>query len=133
MEPTIHWNIALCHVVPTGTPFIMSNVTGMSSICPLKEVTLFILQLTRRSDPHPAAFINLPLSYDLSQNSLYVYMPAKMEQSFTSYRPTLLGIDGHLKQYCQQFKSSGNAGCVIHHAIRQLLSVPNFSISSKFF
>lgn len=123
MDPNIQWNIAVCQMIPAGTPFMQP---GMSSICPLTKVTLFVIQLTRRANFNSAApSVYLPLSYDLSQNTLQVFIPPRQEQTATNSRPYLIGIDGHLKQFCEQFRSTGSPGCVIFFAIRQLLSIPN--------
>lgn len=123
MDSSILWNVALCNLIPAGVPFMSP---GMSSICPLKTVTLFVLQLTRRANYNPAApSIYLALSYDISQNSLYVYIPPRQEATAANSLPYLVGIDNHLKQFCEQFRSTGNPGCVIYHAIRQLLTIPN--------
>lgn len=120
MDPSIQWNIAFCNLIPSGAPFMTA---GMSSICPLKQVTIFVLQLTRRANYSPAApSIYLPLSYELNKNSLYVYLPPRMSPHSLPY---LVGIDGHLKQFCDQFRSTNNQGCVIYPAIRQLLTIPN--------
>lgn len=123
MDPSIQWNIALCNLIPFAAPFMQP---GMSSVCPLKTVTLFVLQLTKRANYNPAApSIYLPLSYDLSQNSLHVYIPPRMEVTASNELPYLVGIDVHLKQFCERFRASGNPACVICPAIRQLLTIPN--------
>lgn len=123
MDSNILWNVALCNLIPAGVPFMSP---GMSSICPLKTVTVFVLQLTRRANYNPAApSIYLALSYDITQNSLCVYIPLRQEVTAANSLPYLVGIDGHLKQFCEQFRSTGNPGCVIYHAIRQLLTIPN--------
>lgn len=123
MDPSIHWNIALCNLIPAGAPFIMP---GIASICPLVKVTLFVLQLTRRANYNPAApSVYLPLSYDVNQNSLCVYIPPRMEVALPNTLPYMINIDVHLKQFCEQFRSSGNPGCVIYPAIRSLLTIPN--------
>jgi len=98
---------------------------GMSSICPLRNVTLFVLQLTRRQSPSSSPSIYLPLTYDLGQNSLHVYIPPRMEVNASNTLPYLVGIDVRLRQFCEQFRASGNPGCVIGPAIRQLLTIPN--------
>lgn len=124
MDPCIQWNIAICSLIPAGAPFM--PMAGMSSFCPLKTVTLFVLQLTRRANYNPAApSFYLPLQYDTSQNQISVYIPPRMEVTAANSLPYLIGIDGHLKQFCEQFRSSGNPGCVIYPAIRQLLSTKN--------
>lgn len=103
--------------------------TGMSSVCPLKTVTLFVLQLTRRGDHSPTApSIYLPLSYDINQSNLHVFIPPKQEIVAVNSLPYLVRIDGQLKQICEHFRSSGNPGSVIYHAIRQLLSIPNLHV-----
>lgn len=99
---------------------------GMSSVCPLKTVTLFVLQLTRRANYNPTApSIYLPLSFDITQNSLNVYIPPKMGATASNALPHLVGIDVHLKQFCEHFRASGNPACVICPAIRQLLTISN--------
>lgn len=121
MDASIQWNIALCNLMPAGAPFMNA---GMSSICPLKSVTLFVLQLTRRRNL-AAPSIYLPLSYDSTQNNLHVYIPPRMEVTASNTLPHLIGIDRQLKQFCEQFRVSGNPGCVIAPAIRQMLTIPN--------
>lgn len=125
MDPGIHWNIALCNLIPAGAPFMNA---GMSSICPLKNVTLFVLQLTRRRSNPSAPSIYLPLTYDISQNNLHVYIPPRMEVTASNALPYLVGIDVRLKQFCEQFRASGNPNCVIGPAIRQLLTLPNLLV-----
>lgn len=126
MDPSIHWNIALCNLIcPTGAPFM--NAAGMPSICPLKHVTLFVLHLTRRNSPQ-APSIYLPLSYDQNQNLLHVYIPPKMEATASAALPHLPGIDLRLKQFCEQFRAAGNPNCVIAPAIRHLLLIPNLML-----
>lgn len=121
MDASIQWNIALCNLMPAGAPFMNA---GMSSICPLKAVTVFVLQLTRRRNP-AALSIYLPLSYDMSQNSLHVYIPPRMEATASNTLPYLIGIDRQLKQFCEQFRASGPPACVIRPAIRHMLTIPN--------
>lgn len=124
MDSCIQWNIAICSLIPPGAPFM--PLAGMSSFCPLKQVTLFVLQLTRRANCNFAApSFYLPLQYNTTQNQLSVYIPPRMEVTAASSLPHLIGIDNHLKQFCEQFRSSGNQGCVIYPAIRQLLSTKN--------
>lgn len=123
MDPSIQWNVAYCNLIPPGAPFI---APGMSSICPLKTVTLFVLQLTRRGTNNPSApSIYLALSYDMGQNTLHVHIPPKLEQTTANSMPHLTGIANHLKRFCEQFRSTGSQACVIYPAIRQLLSIPN--------
>lgn len=126
MDANLQWNIGLCLLISLGTPYMPQAIPpGMSAICPLKTVTLFVLQLTRRANHNPIApSIYLPLSYDITQNTLYVYIPQKSDVNI----PFLVGIDGHLRQFCDQFRNSGNPGCVIYPAIRQLLSIPNLNM-----
>lgn len=119
MDSSIQWNIALCNLIPSGAPFMQP---GMSSICPLKAVMLFVLQLTKRANySSTSQSIYLPLSFEINKNSIYVYIPPRVPNPL----PYLVGIDGHLKQFCEQFRSSSNPGCVIYPAIRQLLTIPN--------
>jgi hypothetical protein len=118
---SIHWNVALCNLIPAGAPFMNA---GMSSICPLRSVTVFVLQLTSRRNPSVPP-IYLPLSYDLSQNSLDVFIPPRMGATASSTLPHLIGIDRQLKQFCERFRQSGNNACVIVPAIRQMLTMPN--------
>lgn len=100
---------------------------GMASVCPLTKVTLFVVQLTKRDNNfNPTTpSIYLPLSFDVSQNSLFVYIPPRSEANLASSLPYLLGIDAQLKQFCEQFRASGSPGCVIYAAIRRLLTNPN--------
>lgn len=121
MDANIHWNVGLCNLMPAGVPFMSA---GMTSICPLKLVTVFVLQLTRRRNPI-ASLIYLPLSYDITNNNLHVYIPPKQENTVISSLPYLISIDRQLKSFCQQFRNSGNPACVIAPAIRQLLSTQN--------
>lgn len=121
MDVNIHWNVALCNLMPAGVPFMSA---GMTSICPLKSVTVFVLQLTRRRNP-VATSIYLPLSYDITNNNLHVYIPPKQEAIVINSLPYMIGIDRHLKSFCQQFRNSGNPNCVIAPAIRQLLTIQN--------
>lgn len=97
----------------------------MSSVCPLTKVTLFVIQLTRRDNYNsPTPSIYLPLSFDSTQNSLFVYIPPRSEATAANSLPHLLGIDAQLKQYCDQFRASRTPGCVIYSALRHLLSSP---------
>lgn len=100
---------------------------GMSSICPLKEVTVFVLQLTRKGSPSVPS-IYLPLSFDMSENSLRVFIPPRSEQAAKDSLPYLIVIDRQLKQFSEQFRAPGNHACVIAPAIKRLLSIPNLLI-----
>lgn len=120
-DSNIHWNVALCHLISAGTPFTEQSV-GMACACPLTKVTLFVLQLTRRGIPNPlSSSVYLPLTYDTNQNVLSVYLPSKMENPPAH----LSNVANHLKSLCEQFRASGNPGCVIYYAIRHLISIPN--------
>lgn len=123
MDPSIQWNIALCNLIPAAAPFMQ---TGMSSICPLKNVTLFVLQLTRRHGPPNSPSFHLPLMYDNAQNSLTVYIPqTRNAAAALAALPYLSGIDERLRQYNNQFRAQG---CVIAPSIRQLLTTPNLLV-----
>lgn len=125
MDGSIYWNFALCNLVPSGSPFMqMSN--GMASACPLNKVTLFHVQLTRRNMNPLTSSIYVPLTYDSTQNNLCVYIPPRLESTANAL-PYIVTIDSHLKQSCEQFRASGNQGCVIYYAIRQLISIPNLT------
>lgn len=113
------WNIALCHLIPKGTPFFPNS--GMSAICILHQVLAFVLQLTRRRNPSFPT-IYLPLAYNMTTNNLNVYIPVK---TTSNTLPHLTGIDQQLKQFCEQFKKTGNHACVIRPAIQQILTMPN--------
>lgn len=127
MDPSIQWNITLCSLTSPGTPFLPA---GMSSICPLKTVTVFVLQLTQKANYNSAEpSIYLPLSYDALQNSLCVFIPPRMEMSSANSLPYLNGIDEHLRRFCEQFKS-GNSNCVIYPAISDLVSIQNLLCSN---
>lgn len=142
MDQSVQWNIALCNLIPAGAPFMQA---GMSSVCPLKTVTLFVLQLTRRNtsfaqSPMGASSIYVPFSFDSGQNTLSVYIPPRSEN--TAAASYLLGIDMNLKEICKDFRrtqkcrkcaiqscgvgnqgcGAADQGCVIFHAIRQLLT-----------
>lgn len=127
MDPTIQWNLALCSLITSGVPFI---TPGFSSICFLKDVTLFVIQLSRRANYSPTApSIYVPLSYDASKNELCVYIPPRAEASVANQLPHLVAIHGHLKQFCDQFRASGSQACVIFPAIRHLITIPNMLYS----
>lgn len=129
LDPNIQWNIALCPLITSATPFI---TPGYPSICPLRSVTLFVFQLTRRGNHGPTApSIHVALSYDAAQNNLCVYIPPRNEATVANQLPQLAGIDGHLKQFCDQFKASGNPACVIYPAIRHLITIPNLLYTYK--
>lgn len=129
MDPNIHWNVALCPLVTAGTPFIGA---GYSSICPLKAVTLFVLQFTRRVNYSPAApSIYVPVTYDTTLNNLTVYIPPRSEATIANQLPHLIGFEGHLKQFCDQFRASGNSACIIYPAIRHLITIPNLLVTYR--
>lgn len=126
MEPTVHWNMSLCNLIPAGTPFIGTSSAGVSSILPLKTVTLFVIQLKRRMNCGPTSpSIFLPLQYEPGTNTLVVYIPPRQEQTVANSLPHFNGINNTLKQFCQQFKASGNSSCVIFPALRHLITYPN--------
>lgn len=116
---SIQWNVALCLLIPKGTPFFPNF--GMSAICILKQVLVFVLQLSKRRNPsYPTIY--LPLAYNMTTNSLNVYIPVKTASNTLQH---LTSIDQQLKQFCEQFKKSGNLACVIRPAIHQMLTMPN--------